>query len=85
MDYFDELVDDLIRGEGLIQEFEDGVTISAHGLDKIGITIDSPGHMIDIVLSGEQVDYLHLFLQAQFAAAAAGKDINWDELLDGNP
>lgn len=84
MDTFDEMVDDILSGEGLIAEFDDGVMISAYDLDKIGITIEEVGHTIDIVLSDEVLEYLHLFLEVQHAAKAHIENVNWDELLSGN-
>jgi hypothetical protein len=81
---FDEMVDQILSGDGLVKEFDSGIVISAHDLDKIGITIDSPGHLIDLVLSGEEREYLMLFLEAQFAAQAGVEDVNWNDLLSGN-
>lgn len=81
---FDDLVDEILNGEGLVAEFDDGITISAYDLDKIGITIDQPGHMTDIIISGEAREYLMLFLEAQFAAQANLEKINWNDLLSGN-
>jgi hypothetical protein len=60
------------------------MTISAYDLDKIGITIDQPGHLTDIVISGEAREYLMLFLETQFAAQANVNETNWDNLLNGN-
>lgn len=81
---FDEMVDAVLDGEGLVAEFDDGMTISAYDLDKIGITIDQPGHLTDIVISGEAREYLMLFLETQFAAQANVNETNWNELLNGN-
>lgn len=81
---FDDMVDQILAGEGLVMEFDSGMTISAYDLDKIGITLDSPGQLIDIVISGEQLEYLHLFLEAQFAARANLENVNWDDFLIGN-
>lgn len=81
---FDDMVDDLLAGEGLVAEFDSGLTLSAYDIDRIGITIDEPGHTIDIVLTGEELDYLHLFLEALHAARGQVENINWNELLTGN-
>lgn len=81
MDVFDEMVDDLLAGEGLVAEFDSGITISAYDIDRIGITIEGEGTVMDIVISGEELDYLHLFLEALHAARSSLEEINWDELL----
>jgi hypothetical protein len=81
---FDDLVEELLEGEGLVAEFDNGMSISAYDLDKIGITIDQAGSLIDIVISGEAREYLMLFLEAQFAAEANVKSVNWNDLLSGN-
>jgi hypothetical protein len=81
---FDEMVDNLLAGEGLVAEFDSGLTLSAYDIDRIGITLDEPGHTIDIVITGEELDYLHLFLEALHAARQNVENVNWDELLTGN-
>lgn len=81
---FDEMVDTLLAGEGLVAEFDSGLTLSAYDVDRIGITIDEPGHTIDIVITGEELDYLHLFLEALHAARQQVENVNWNELLTGN-
>ena len=81
LEVFDEMVDDLLKGEGLVAEFDSGLILSAYDLDRIGITIDEPNHMTDIVISGEELEYLHLFLEALHAARNTVKDVNWDQLL----
>lgn len=81
---FDEMVDDLLAGQGLVAEFDSGLTLSAYDIDRIGITLDEPGHTIDIVITGEELDYLHLFLEALHAARAQVENVNWDDLLTGN-
>lgn len=78
---FDDMVDTLLAGEGLVAEFDSGLTLSAYDVDRIGITLDEPGHTIDIVITGEELDYLHLFLEALHAARQNLSDINWDDLL----
>lgn len=78
---FDEMVDGLLAGEGLVAEFDSGLTLSAYDIDRIGITLDEPGHTIDIVITGEELEYLHLFLEALHAARAQVENVNWDELL----
>jgi hypothetical protein len=79
------MVDDLLSGEGLVAEFDSGLILSAYDLDRIGITIDEPGHTVDIVITGEQLDYLHLFLEALHAARHTVKDIDWDAEFPQNP
>lgn len=81
---FDDMVDGLLDGEGLVAEFDSGLTISAYDIDRIGITLDEPGHTIDIVLTGEELEYLHLFLEAQHTAKLQVENVNWNELLSGN-
>jgi hypothetical protein len=81
IDVFDSMVDDLLHGEGLVAEFDSGLVLSAYDLDRIGITIDEPNHMTDIVISGEELEYLHLFLEALHAARHSVKDMDWDQLL----
>lgn len=78
---FDDMVDEILSGEGLVEEFESGLTISAYDLDKIGITIDKPGVLVDIVLEKEELLTLMLFMEVQWAAKAHHEDINWDDLL----
>jgi hypothetical protein len=85
LDVFDSMVDGLLRGEGIVAEFDSGIILSAYDLDRIGITIDEPGATIDIVISGEELEYLHLFLEALHAARHSVKDIDWDQLLTQNP
>lgn len=81
---FDDMVDDLLAGEGLIAEFDSGLILSAYDIDRIGITIDEPGHTIDIVITGEELEYLHLFLEALHVARQQVENVNWNELLTGN-
>lgn len=81
---FDDMVDSLLEGEGLVAEFDSGLTLSAYDIDRIGITLDEPGHTIDIVITGEELDYLHLFLEALHTARQQVENVNWDELLTGN-
>lgn len=83
MDIFDEWVDGLLSGEGLVAEFDSGMTISAYAPDKVGITIDEPNHLIDIVVTGDELEYLHLFLEAIFVARSKLADVEWDDLLKG--
>lgn len=82
---FDEMVDNLLAGEGLVAEFDSGLTLSAYDIDRIGITLDEPGCTIDIVITGEELEYLHLFLEALHVARQQVENVNWDELLIGNP
>jgi hypothetical protein len=81
IDVFDSMVDDLLKGEGLVADFDSGITLSAYDLDRIGITLDEPGATIDIVISGEELEYLHLFLEALHTARNTVKDMDWDQLL----
>lgn len=81
---FDEMVDSLLAGEGLVADFDSGLTLSAYDIDRIGITLDEPGHTIDIVISGDELEYLHLFLEALYAAKMNIKNVNWDDLLSGS-
>lgn len=81
---FDEMVDGLLAGEGLVAEFDSGLILSAYDIDRIGITLDEPGHTIDIVITGEELDYLHLFLEALHTARQQVQNVNWDDLLTGN-
>lgn len=83
-DVFDNMVDDLLSGEGLVAQFDSGMTISAYAPDNIGITIDEANRLIDLVISGEELEYLHLFLEAIFVARNRISDVNWDDLLSGN-
>lgn len=85
MDIFDEWVDGLLAGEGLVAEFDSGMTISAYEPDRLGITIDEPGRLIDLVISGEELEYLHLFLEAIFVARNKIAEVEWDELLKDQP
>lgn len=78
---FDQMVDDLLAGEGLVAEFDSGLTLSAYDIDRIGITIDEPGYTVDIVISGEELDYLHLFLEALDVAKHQIENVNWNDLL----
>jgi hypothetical protein len=80
-DVFDQMVDDLLAGEGLVAEFDSGLTISAYDVDKLGITIDEPGHTIDIVITGEELEYLHLFLEALHVSRHKLEDVDWDEVI----
>lgn len=78
---FDDMVDSLLAGEGLVAEFDSGLTLSAYDVDRIGITLDEPGYTIDLVITGEELDYLHVFLEALHVARKQVEDVNWDELL----
>lgn len=82
---FDDMVDGLLAGDGLVAEFDSGLTLSAYDVDRIGITLDEPGHTIDIVITGEELDYLHLFIEALYCARQQVENVNWDEFLTGNP
>lgn len=81
---FDDMVDQILDGEGLVEDFESGLRISAYDLDKIGITIDRPGLLIDLVLEKEELLTLMLFMEVQWAAKANVEGVNWDDLLNGN-
>lgn len=83
MDIFDTMVEDLLDGGGLVAEFDSGLTLSVYDVDRIGITIEEDDDIIDIVLRGEEVEFLHLFLETLFVAQQRVKNVNWDELLTG--
>lgn len=83
MDVFDTMVKDLLNGEGLIAEFDSGLTISAYDIDRVGITFEDEDTILDVVLKGDELDYLHLFLEALFVAREQVKDVNWDAFLSG--
>lgn len=80
MQVFDEMVDDLLSGEVLLAEFDSGLTISANA-DYVGITIEDDDTIMDIKIEGDELDYLHLFLEAIFVARQKIEDIDWDQLL----
>ena len=79
--FFDDMVDTLLAGEGIVAAFDSGLTLSAYDIDRIGITLDEPDHTIDIVITGEELEYLHLFLEALHVARQQIETVNWDELL----
>jgi hypothetical protein len=81
---FDSMVNELLSGEGLIAEFDSGLSISAYDIDRIGLTFEDDEDIVDIILKGEELDYLHLFLEALFVARQQVKTVNWDELLIGS-
>jgi len=83
MQVFDEMVDDLLSGEVLLAEFDSGLMISANA-DYIGITIEDDDAVIDIKIEGDELDYLHLFMEAMFVARQQIENINWDDLLSGS-
>jgi len=83
MQVFDEMVDDLLSGEVLLAEFDSGLTISANA-DYVGITIEDDDTVMDIKIEGDELDYLHLFLEAMFVARKQIENINWDDLLSGS-
>jgi hypothetical protein len=78
---FDTMVSELLAGEGLLVEFDSGLTISAYDIDRIGLTFEDEDDTIDIILRGDELAYLHLFLNALFVAKEEIKNVNWDELL----
>lgn len=80
MQVFDKMVDDLLSGEVLLAEFDSGLTISANA-DYVGITIEDDDTIMDIKIEGDELDYLHLFLEAIFVARQKIEDIDWDQLL----
>jgi len=81
MNVFDEWIDNLLDGEGLVAEFDSGLTISAYAPDKVGITIDGENSLVDIVITGDELEYLHLFLEAVYVARNRITDVEWDDLL----
>lgn len=83
IDVFDGMVDDLLTGEVLIAEFDSGLTISANA-EYVGITVEDEDTIVDIKIEGDELDYLHLFLEAIFVAREQIQNINWDDLLKAN-
>jgi hypothetical protein len=81
---FDEMVDDVQKGEILIADFETddpgGLTITVD-YESLSITDDD----IDIVLGGEILDTIHLFLEIRHAARNTEMNIDWDKLLEETP
>lgn len=82
IEVFDGMVEDLLNGEVLLAEFDSGMTISANA-DYVGITIEDEDSIIDIKIEEDELDYLHLFLEAIFVARQQIQNINWDDLLTG--
>ena len=82
IDEFDEMVDRLLNGDVLMADFDSGVIITVN-TEQVGITLDLDDEILDIILQGEEVDYLHLFLEAMFVANKGIKDVNWDSFLEG--
>lgn len=80
---FDEFVDTILSGEIVEVEFDSGVTLTAD-LEKIGITVEDDDEILDIVLTGDERDFLHLILEAMFAAEKQVQAVNWDEFPIGN-
>lgn len=80
LEVFDSMVDDLLSGEVLLAEFDSGLTISANA-EYVGITLEDDDTIIDIKIAEDELDYLHLFLEAMFVAKQQISDINWDDLL----
>jgi hypothetical protein len=83
MDIFDDMCDQLTNGEILIADFDSGITLSAD-MEKVAICYEDEEAIVDITLTGEEIDTLHLLLEAVFVARQNLGNINWDELLIGN-
>jgi|ERR1700740_3114729 len=81
---FDEMVDDVRKGEILIADFDTddpgGLTITVD-YESLSITDDE----IDIILTGEILDTIHLFLEIRHVSRETPMDVNWDELLTQKP
>lgn len=80
MDIFDDMVDQVSNGETLLADFDSGITLSAD-METIAICYEDDDAIVDIILSGEEIDTLHLLLEAVFVARQNLQNINWDELL----
>lgn len=82
MEEFDALVDQLLEGDSLYADFDSGITIVA-GVDFLSLTYDDGDTVFDINLDSDEVDVLHLMLEAVFVAQKGIKDVNWDSFLEG--
>jgi hypothetical protein len=82
---FDEMVDELLDGEPLVAEFDSGITIIVtNDMVSISHSDSEEDDLIELNLDGDEIEYLHLFLEARFTAEKNIKNINWDDLLSGN-
>jgi hypothetical protein len=80
IDIFDEMVDEISAGEILVADFDSGLTITVD-YESVSLTDIDPECGFDIVLNGEVLDTLHLFLEARHVARGIPIDIDWDQLL----
>lgn len=83
IDVFDEMVDELLDGENLVAEFDSGITIIVNN-EVVSISYADNDELLELNLDGDEIEYLHLFLEARFASEQTIKNVNWDELLSGN-
>jgi hypothetical protein len=77
---FDNMVDDIVAGEIILANFDTGLEISV-SYESIILTDNDPECGFDIVLNGEVLDTLHLFLEARHVARETPVVADWDELL----
>ena len=80
---FDNMVDELLNGENLVAEFDTGITIIVNN-ELVSISYADDDELVEINLDGEEIEFLHLFLEARFASEQTIKNINWNDLLTGN-
>jgi hypothetical protein len=82
IDVFDQMVDDIVHGEIMIAEFDSGLTITVD-YETLSLTDMDEEDGFDIILNGEVLDTIHLFLEARHAARHSPIDVNWDQFLIG--
>lgn len=80
---FDEMVDELLGGESLVAEFDSGITLIVNN-EMVSISYADGDELLELNLDGDEIEYLHLFLEARFASEQNIKNVNWDDLLSGN-
>lgn len=83
LDIFDDMVEQITTGDTLVADFDSGITLSAD-METVSISYEDDDAIVDIILGGEEIDTLHLILEAVFVARQNLGNINWDELLIGN-
>lgn len=83
LEVFDEMVDELLDGDHLIADFDSGITIDV-SMDSMAIIHSDGEEIVEIIMDGEEIDYMHLFLEALFVARKKIENINWNDLLSGN-
>lgn len=79
---FDEMVDDVKEGEILIAEFDTGLTITVD-YETLSLTDMDEEDGFDIILNGEVLDTIHLFLEVRAQARRENIDVDWDAFLRG--